>query len=112
MKHTDQFGQVDTLSYAYQISLLKSHQDRIKYMSDIDEKWFDLVYLLSMQMAIPHTIASLPTREERKKAWEELPEHNKTMKGMKNMVYHRVIRIFKDKNGTRRKPLQKRWNFT
>jgi hypothetical protein len=47
-------------------------------------------------MGIPKTIADLPTREERKKAWEELPEHTKTMKGMKNMVYHRVVRIFKN----------------
>lgn len=98
MKHTDQFGQINTLRYAHEISLLKSHKERIEYMSDIDEKWFDLVYLLSMQMAIPKTIANLPTREERKKAWEELPEHNKTMKGMKDMVYHRVIKIFKDRS--------------
>ena len=98
MKHTDQFGQINTLRYAHEISLLKSHQERIEYMSDIDEKWFDLVYLLSMQMAIPKTIADLPTREERKKAWEELPEHNRTMKGMKDMVYHRVISIFKNRS--------------
>jgi hypothetical protein len=112
MKHTDQYGQINTLRYAHEISLLKSHKERVEYMSDIDEKWFDLVYLLSMQMAIPKTIADLPTREERKKAWEELPEHNRTMKGMKDMVYHRIVRIFKDKNGKRREPLQKGWNFT
>jgi hypothetical protein len=97
VKHVDQTGQIDTLRYANQISLLKTHQERINYMSDIDENFHDLVYLLSMQMAIPKTIANLPTREERKKAWEELPEHNKTMKGMKDMVYHRVIRIFRKK---------------
>lgn len=112
MKHTDKFGQVDALAYAYNIGLLNSHKERLEYISDIDEKWFDLVYLLSMQMGIPQTIANLPTREERKKAWEELPEHNKTMKGMKDMVYHRVVRIFKDKNGKRREPLQTGWNFT
>lgn len=98
MKHIDQTGQIDTLRYANQISLLKTHKERIEYMSDIDEKWQDLVYLLGMQMAIPKTIANLPTREERKKAWEELPEHNRTMKGMKDMVYHRVIKIFKDRS--------------
>ena len=98
MKHIDQTGQIDTLRYANQISLLKTHKERIEYMSDIDEKWQDLVYLLSMQMAIPKTIANLPTREERKKAWEELPEHNRTMRGMKDMVYHRVIKIFKDRS--------------
>jgi hypothetical protein len=98
MKHTDQFGQINTLRYAHEISLLKTHKERIRYMSDIDEKWQDLVYLLGMQMAIPKTIANLPTREERKKAWEELPEHNRTMRGMKDMVYHRVIKIFKDRS--------------
>lgn len=112
MKHKDKFGQIDTLAYAYNIGFLKSHKERLEYMSDIDEKWFDLVYLLSMQMGIPETIANLPTREERKKAWDELPEHTKTMKGMKDMVYHRVVRIFKDRNGKRREPLQKGWNFT
>ena len=112
MKHIDDFEQIDTLAYANQIGLLKSHEERINYLADIDEKFHDLVYLLSMQMGIPQTIANLPTREERKKAWEELPEHNKTMKGMKDMVYHRVVRIFKDKNGKRREPLQKGWNFT
>ena len=112
MKHLDQTGQIDTLRYANEISLLKTHQQRLAYMSDIDEKFYDLVYLLAMQMAIPKTIASLPTREERKKAWEELPEHNRTMRGMKDMVYHRVVRIFKDKNGKRREPLQTGWNFT
>jgi hypothetical protein len=48
-----------------------------------------------MQMGISNTIANLPTREKRKKAWEELPEHNRTMKGMKQMVYHRVVKKFK-----------------
>ena len=98
MKHTDQFGQINTLRYANEISLLKTHQQRLAYMSDIDEKFYDLVYLLAMQMAIPKTIASLPTREERKKAWEELQEPNRTMKGMKDMVYHRVIKIFKNRS--------------
>jgi len=98
VKHIDQTGQIDTLRYANEISLLKTHQERVDYMSDIDENFHDLVYLLGMQMAIPKTIASLPTREERKKAWEELPEHNRTMRGMKDMVYHRVIRIFKNRS--------------
>lgn len=96
MKHVDDMGQPDTLRYAHEISLLPSQSQRIAYISDLDEKFHDLVYLLSMQMGIPKTIADLPTREERKKAWEELPEHTKTMKGMKNMVYHRVVRIFKN----------------
>merc|ERR1711991_694652 len=48
-------------------------------------------------MSIAYTIADLPNREERKKAWQELPEHNRTFKNMKDMVYHRVIRIFKEK---------------
>ena len=89
-------GQPDALRYAHEISLLPTQAQRIAYISDLDEKFHDLVYLLSMQMGIPKTIADLPTREERKKAWEELPEHTKTMKGMKNMVYHRVVRIFKN----------------
>lgn len=112
MKHIDDFEQIDTLAYANQIGLLKSHEERINYLADIDEKFHDLVYLLSMQMGIPKTIASLPTREERKKAWKELPEHNRSMKGMKDMVYHRVIKIYKENNGKRREPLQKGWDFT
>jgi hypothetical protein len=47
-------------------------------------------------MGLAQTIANLPTREERKKAWDELPEHNATFEGMKNMVYHRVVNIFKN----------------
>ena len=54
-------------------------------MSDIDSKWHDLVYLTAMQMGLPKTIANLPSREERKEA----------LKGMKDMVYHRVVRLFK-----------------
>jgi hypothetical protein len=46
-------------------------------------------------MGIVNTIAELPTREERKKAWDELPEHTRSMKGMKDMVYHRVVRKFR-----------------
>jgi len=74
---------------------MKSHQERISYLDDIDEKFIDLVYLTSMQMGIVNTIADLPTREERKKAWDELPEHTRSMKSMKDMVYHRVVRKFK-----------------
>ena len=102
MKHLDQFGQIDTLKYADAISKIATHKERIQYLHDVDEKFYDLLYLLAMQMGIPNTIAQLPTREKRKKAWEELPEHNRTMKGMKQMVYHRVVRKFKNE---RRKSL-------
>ena len=112
MKHRKPDGEPDLLYYSYQISKLKTHQERLDYIADVDEKFHDLVYLVAMQMSIAYTIADLPNREERKKAWEEFPEHNKTMKGMKDMVYHRVVRIFKDKNGKRREPLQTGWNFT
>jgi hypothetical protein len=95
VKHTDQTGQINILQYAHRISLLKSHQERMNYLSDIDENFIDLVYLTSMQMGIVNTIAELPTREERKKAWDELPEHTRSMKGMKDMVYHRVVRKFR-----------------
>jgi|TARA_Y100000385_G_C12733237_1_gene483633 Cys-tRNA synthase (O-phospho-L-seryl-tRNA:Cys-tRNA synthase) len=67
----------------------------MNYLDDIDENFVDLVYLTSMQMGIVNTIADLPTREERKKAWDELPEHTRSMKGMKDMVYHRVVRKFR-----------------
>lgn len=97
MKHIDHTGQIDTLKYAFEISKLPTHNQRLEYIKDVDEKFYDLLYLLAMQMGIVNTIASLPTREKRKKAWEELPEHNKTMKGMKQMIYHRVIREFKNK---------------
>jgi len=95
MKHVDRWGGLDSLAYAHQISKLKSHKERMDYISDVDEKAHDLLYLLCMQMALPKTIASLPTREERKKAWDELPEHTRSLKGMKNMVYHRVVRLFR-----------------
>lgn len=93
MKHKKN-GQIDNLEYAYQISLLKTHKERIEYLSDVDENWHDLIYLTAMQMGLPNTIANLPTREERKKAWEELPSHNRSLQGMRDMVYHKVIRIF------------------
>jgi|TARA_R100000149_G_C5878287_1_gene142493 hypothetical protein len=96
MKHRRPDGSPDTLTYSFEISKIKSHKERMLYMSDLDEKFHDLVYLVCMQMGLPQTIADLPTREERKKAWEELPEHNRTFKGMKDMVYHRVVRIFKE----------------
>ena len=95
MKHLDSFGQIDTLKYAFEISKLPTHKQRLDYLNDVDEKFYDLLYLLAMQMGISNTIARLPTREKRKKAWEELPEHNRTMKGMKQMVYHRVVKKFK-----------------
>lgn len=96
MKHRKPDGEPDLLYYSYQISKLITHQERLDYIADVDEKFHDLVYLVCMQMGLPQTIADLPTREERKKAWEELPEHNRTFKGMKDMVYHRVVRIFKE----------------
>jgi hypothetical protein len=95
VKHLDSFGQIDTLKYAFEISKLPTHKQRLDYLNDVDEKFYDLLYLLAMQMGISNTIANLPTREKRKKAWEELPEHNRTMKGMKQMVYHRVVKKFK-----------------
>lgn len=97
MKHRRMDGEPDLLSYSYEISRLKTHKERTDYISDVDEKFHDLVYLVAMQMAIAYTIADLPNREERMKAWEELPEHNRTLKHMKDMVYHRVIRIFRNK---------------
>jgi hypothetical protein len=95
VKHLDSFGQIDTLKYAFEISKLPTHKQRLDYLNDVDEKFYDLLYLLAMQMGISNTIANLSTREKRKKAWEELPEHNRTMKGMKQMVYHRVVKKFK-----------------
>ena len=73
-KHTKRDGEPNFLNYSYEIALLKSHEERIKYMSDIDEKYHDSVYLTCMQMGLAKTISNLPTREERKKAWQELPE--------------------------------------
>ena len=96
-KHTKRDGEPSLLDYSLNISLLKTHKERVEYMSDLDEKFHDLVYLTSMQMALAKTISSLPNREERKKAWQELPEHNVTFKNMKDMVYHRVLLIFKEK---------------
>ena len=95
MKHK-KGDQPDQLAYADKLAKIKSHKERLVYLSDIDEKFHDIVYLTCMQMALAKTIADLPTREERKKAWDELPEHNKTFEGMKNMVYHRVVNIFKN----------------
>ena len=40
-------------------------------------------------MSLPKTIYKLPTREERRKAWEELPDNS-----MKDMVKARVIKLF------------------
>ena len=94
MKHKRN-GQIDNLQYAYEISLLKTHKERKEYLSDVDENWHDLIYLTAMQMGLPNTIASLPSREERKEAWNQLPDHTRALKGMKDMVYHRVVRLFK-----------------
>jgi len=97
MKHKTINGDIDTLSYAYNISKMPSQKDRATYLADVDEKFHELIYLLSMQMAIPQTIATLPNREERKKAYEDLPEHTKRLKSMKGVVYHRVIRMFNER---------------
>lgn len=96
-KHSKQDGEPSLLDYSYKISFLKTHKERLEYMSDLDEKFHDLVYLTSMQMGLAKTISNLPNREERKKAWQELPEHNVTFKNMKDMVYHRVLQIFKER---------------
>lgn len=90
MKHKTDFGSYDIAKYANAIGKLKTHKERLKYMQDLPQGFQNLCYLLSMQMSLPETIANLPTREERKKAWEELPDNS-----MKDMVKHRVITIFK-----------------
>tara|TARA_R100001198_G_C5233345_1_gene211981 strand:+ start:829 stop:1122 length:294 start_codon:yes stop_codon:yes gene_type:complete len=97
VKHVTVFGDIDLLSYANEIASMPSHADRKKYLEDVDEKFYDLLYLLSMQMGICNTIARLSTREKRKKAWEELPDHTRSLKSMKGMVYSRVVRKFKRK---------------
>jgi hypothetical protein len=90
MKHRNDMGHIDVAGYANAIGKLKTHNERINYMSDLTLGFQQLCYLLSMQMSLPETIANLPSREERQKAWEELPENS-----MKDMVKHRVITIFK-----------------
>ena len=92
MKHKTNFGDPHHLAYAHAISLLPSHNERRNYLSDLDEGTQKLVYLLAMQMGIAKTIAKIPDRVERRKAWEELPDNT-----MKQMVYHRVVDIFKNK---------------
>jgi hypothetical protein len=90
MKHMTELGSVDVAKYANVIGKLKTHKERLNYMSDLNKGFQNLCYLLCMQMSLPETIANLPTREERQKAWEELPDNS-----MKDMVKHRVITIFK-----------------
>jgi len=97
VKHLTIFNDIDTLTYAYKIAKMESQKEREKYLEDVDEKFYDLLYLLSMQMGICNTIARLSTREKRKKAWEELPDHTRSLKSMKGMVYSRVVRKFKRK---------------
>ncbi len=97
MKHLTEFGDIDLLSYAHKIANMPSQADRIKYLEDVDEKFYDLLYLLSMQMGVCNTIARLSTREKRKEAWEELPDHTRSLKSMKGMVYNKVVRKFKRK---------------
>ena len=97
MKHRTHFGDIDTLTYAYEIGRIKSQKIREAYLSDVDDKFHDMLYLLAMQMGISKTIANLPNRGERKKAWQELPEHTKTLKSMKQMVYNRVVTMHKER---------------
>jgi len=91
----DQRGDIDHLRMADKISEMKTHKERIDYMNGLDEKHLNLCYLLSMQGNLSKTIAALPTREERKKAWEELPESTRSLHQCKDLVRHRVIRVFK-----------------
>ena len=59
-------------------------------MKGLSPGCINLCYLLAMQMSLPKTIARLKTREERRRAWEELPDNS-----MKDMVKQRVIKIYK-----------------
>ena len=43
MKHKRPDGQPDTLTYSNEISKIKSHQERMLYLSDLDEKFHDLI---------------------------------------------------------------------
>ena len=92
MKHRTVTGDIDTGAYALAIGNLKTHKERLEYMEDLSPGFQNLCYLLAMQMSLPETIASLPSREERARAWEELPDNS-----MKDMVRARVIKIFKER---------------
>ena len=70
-KHTKRDGEPNFLNYSYEIALLKTHKERIDYLSDLDEKYHNSVYLTCMQMGLAQTISRLPIRAERKKAWED-----------------------------------------
>tara|TARA_R110002012_G_scaffold272981_2_gene458771 strand:- start:5220 stop:5531 length:312 start_codon:yes stop_codon:yes gene_type:complete len=88
-------GDIDHLRMADQISKMKAHKERVDYMGGLDEKHANLCYILSMQGNLSKTIANLPTREERRKAWEELPDHTRSLHQCKDLVKHRVKLMFK-----------------
>ena len=81
---------IDNTAIAVAISNMKTHAERMEHMKDLNEAHTNLCYILSMQMGLPRTIAKLPSREERKQAWEELPDNS-----CKSLVKFRVIQIFK-----------------
>jgi hypothetical protein len=81
---------INHTSIAVTIGNMKTHAERMEHMKDLNEGHVNLCYLLSMQMGLPKTIARLPSREERKQAWEELPDNS-----CKSLVKFRVIQIFK-----------------
>jgi|TARA_R100000734_G_C3318882_1_gene113655 hypothetical protein len=92
MKHRTDWGDIDTAAYAMKIGEMKTHQERMDYMKGLSPGCINLCYLLAMQMSLPKTIARLKTREERRRAWEELPDNS-----MKDMVKQRVIKIYKER---------------
>lgn len=73
MKHRNDMGNIDVAGYANAIGKLKTHNERIDYMSDLTLGFQQLCYLLSMQMSLPETIANLPSREERKRLGKSCP---------------------------------------
>ena len=89
MKHKTELGDIDMAAYAEAIGNLKTHKERVDYMQGLSPGFQNLCYLLAMQMSLPKTISKLPTREERRRAWEELPDNS-----MKDMVKARVIKLF------------------
>jgi hypothetical protein len=80
---------------ADKIAEMKTHKERIDYMDGLDEKSINLCYLLSMQGNLSKTIANLPTREERRKAWQELPDNTRSLHQCKGLVKNRVKLMFK-----------------
>ena len=88
-------GDIDHLRMADKIAEMKTHKERIDYMDGLDEKSINLCYLLSMQGNLSKTIANLPTREERRKAWQELPDNTRSLHQCKDLVKNRVKLMFK-----------------